>query len=522
MIRRGRRDERLAVTGRRSLGGCALVAVVLAAAACSSSATSGKGPAATTSTTRPQYRPVYAKGACPGEVPESPRIECGTLTVPENRSDPEGRKVVLPVGILRTADPHPAPDPVVYFSGGPGDAGLPTLGGFLENGWAGNRDVIIFDQRGTGDAQPSLACPEVYDANAANNAEAGVRYDVAQQRFEDAVHACAERLRAAGVDLDRYNTRAVADDAADLRAALGIKQWNLFGVSYGTTVALDTMRTHPEGIRSVVIDSVFPPDVEWNATTTVAGFARVQRVFFDGCAKDPACHARYPNLEADFRAAVAELDAHPYHTRFTDPFSKKTQPFVIDGATAITGFFQALYDSDLIPVLPSVIEQIKAGTAGPILDALVQQLGPNINSAAEAQHQAVNCSDRADSVRDDDVPGLLADNPDYSRLLITYTVCSAISVAPAPPGFDEQVRSNIPTLVLGDEYDPVTPPDDSRRTAQALSNATFVLFPGLGHGAVFSGRPCPVTIFRAFLAAPATPVDASCVGSMSPPKWSVG
>ena len=510
------------VKGRRLIRCSALAVVLPIAAACSSSAKSGTSASTTTSTTRAHYRPVYVKGPCNDEVPHNQRIECGTLTVPENRSKPDGRKVVLPVAILRTADPHPAPDPVVYFQGGPGFAGLPAIAGFLDHGYTGNRDVIVFDQRGTGEAKPSLACPEVYDANAANNADYRASYDVARKRFSDAVHACAERLRAAGVDLNQFNTRAIADDTADLRTALGIKQWNLFGVSYGTTVALDTMRAHPEGIRSVVVDSVFPPDVPWTATKTVDDFARVQRVFFDGCAKDPACHASYPNLEADFNAAVAELDAHPYHTQFTDPFSKKTQPFVIDGATAISGFYQALYDSDLIPVLPSVIERIKAGTAGPILDGLVAELGPNINGAAEAQHQAVNCSDRADTVRDDDVPALIAKNPDYDRLLISYTVCSAIGVAPAPQGFSEPVRSAIPTLVMGDEYDPVTPPDDSRNTAQALSNATFVRFPGLGHGAVFSDRPCPGAIFKAFLAAPTSPVDSSCVASMGPPKWAAG
>ena len=464
---------------------------------------------------------MYAKSACNDEVPQDPRIECGTLTVPEDRSAPVGPKVVLPVAIVHTADPNPAPDPVVYFQGGPGFAGLPAAENFLKGTYTANRDVIIFDQRGTGESQPSLKCPEVYDANATNNG--GTRsFDEIEKTFRDAVAQCGARLRASGVDLNQFNTAAVADDTADLRTAMGIKQWNLLGVSYGTTVALQTMRAHPEGIRSVVIDSVFPTDVAWNATKTVADFARVQRVFFDGCAKDAACHAKFPDLEADFHAAVAALDANPYRTQYDDPYSKKTSPFVIDGATATAGFYNALYDSNLIPQLPGVIEQIKAGTAGPILDALVQQLGPQINGAAEAQHQAVNCSDRAATSGHDDSSTLVAQNPSYSRLLAGYEVCAAIGVAPAPKGFNDQVHSDIPTLVFGDEYDPVTPPDDSRHTAEALGHSTFVLFPGLGHSALFSDRDCPTTIFRAFLTAPTAPVDSSCVASMGPPQWNVG
>ena len=497
----------------------AAVVVLLLVAACSSGTSAS--PATTTTTAKPTYTPVYAKTACNDEVPKDPRIDCGTLTVPEDRSKPDGRKVVLPVAVVHTTDPHPASDPVVYFSGGPGFAGLPSAETFLKNDFTANRDAIVFDQRGTGAAQPSLACPEVYDANAAING-GGLDFDAMQTRFSDAVAACGARLRSNGVDLDQYNTTSVADDVADLRAAMGLQEWNLFGVSYGTTVALQTMRAHPDGVRSVLIDSVFPTDVAWNATKTATDFDRVRRVFFDGCAKDPSCEARFPNLEADYHAAVAALDANPYRTSYEDPYSRKNSPFVIDGAIATAGFYNALYDSNLIPQLPGVIEQIKAGTAGPLLDALVQQLGPMINGAAEAQHQSVNCSDRASSVGHDDITALLAKDPDASRLLLGYQSCPAIAVRPAARGFTDQVRSDIPTLVYGDEYDPVTPPDDSRHTAEALADATFVLFPGLGHGAVFSGRDCPAAIFKAFLTAPTATVDTSCVAAMGPPKWNVG
>ncbi|HEX4821425.1 MAG TPA: alpha/beta fold hydrolase, partial [Acidimicrobiales bacterium] len=436
------------------------IVMLLLVAACSSGSSAAPASTTTTSAPKPAYTPVYARGTCNDEVPQDPRVECGTLTVPEDRTKPDGKKVVLPVAVVHTADPHPAPDPIVYFSGGPGFAGLPTAARFLHDDLTGNHDVIVFDQRGTGESQPSLACPEVYDANATINGNTQP-FAEAQQVFRDAVVACANRLRENGVDLNQYNTPVVADDVADLRTAMGIEEWNLFGASYGTTVALQTMRAHPDGIRSVVIDSVFPTDVAWNATKTVTDFNRVQRVFFDGCAKDAACHARFPNLETDFRDAVAALDANPYRTTYTDTFSKKSSAFVIDGPTAAAGFYNALYNSDLIPQLPGVIEQIKAGTAGPLLDALVQQLGPTINGAAEAQHQSVNCSDRASSVDQQDAGALVAKDPSSSRLLVGYGVCPSLAVTPAPTGFNDQVHSDIPTLVYGNEYDPVTPPDDS-------------------------------------------------------------
>jgi pimeloyl-ACP methyl ester carboxylesterase len=84
------------------------------------------------------------------------------------------------------------------------------------------------------------------------------------------------------------------------------------------------------------------------------------------------------------------------------------------------------------------------------------------------------------------------------------------------------VHSDLPTLVLADEYDPVTPPANSKRVADALSGSTYVEFPGLGHAAVFAVPECPEIIFRGFLRDPTAPVDTSCVSTMGPPKWAVG
>ena len=500
------------------------IAIVLAAAllaACSSGKSTSPPTTTTTTTTTPRYTPVFAKGPCNDEVPQDARIECGTLTVPEDRSKPDGRKVVLPVAVVHTADPNPAPDPVVYFSGGPGFPGLTDAEGFLRKAQAGNRDVILFDQRGTGKSDPSLDCPELHEATSTILGAAD-SFTAEGKLLNDALFACRDRLRGTGVDLEQYNTIAVADDAADLRTAMGIKEWNLFGVSYGTTVALATMRQHPEGVRSVVIDSVLPMDVAGGAPTVAASFERVKRVFFDGCAKDAGCHAAYPNLEADTNALIAQLNSSPYHGTITNPTLHRQTPITITGDDAAAGLFQAFYDSSLIPQLPNVIEQLKAGNGGGIIDQLAMQAFETINGTAEAQTAAVDCADRSALLHDDDVSRTLSQYPNDSTLVLFNAVsCPDFGVGPAPAGFNDPVRSDLPTLVLGDEYDPVTPPEQSKHASETLSHSTFVEFPGLGHGAVFSAPECPETIFRAFLAAPNAPVDTSCVAQMGPPKWAL-
>lgn len=502
---------------RRAIG---LVLVMVAA--CSSGKTAGPSSSASApSTTKPQYTPVFADTRCNDEVPPSPRIQCGTLTVPEDRSKPDGRKVVLPVAVVHTADPHPAPDPVVYFSGGPGYPGLTDATGFLMKSQTGNRDVILFDQRGTGEAQPQLDCPEVHEATAvilgADNS-----FETEGKTLNDALIACRDRIRATGVDLNQYNTTATADDVADLRTAMGIKEWNMFGVSYGTTVALVTMRAHPEGVRSVVLDSVLPTDVGAAAPEVVSSFDRVQRVFFDGCAADAKCHAAFPTLEADTTALVQRLDASPYHGTIENPVLHRQTPITITGADAAAGLFNAFYDTGLIPQLPSLIESLKGAPAGAIIDQLAISGIEFVNGAAEAETAAVNCYDRSAFVHPDDSAKAFAARPDDATLLLfTAVSCADFGVAPAPKGFNDPVRSDIPALVLGDEYDPVTPPEQSQHAAESLSHSTFVKFPGLGHGAVFAAPECPEIIFRAFLAEPTATVDTSCVASMGPPAWAV-
>jgi pimeloyl-ACP methyl ester carboxylesterase len=91
---------------------------------------------------------------------------------------------------------------------------------------------------------------------------------------------------------------------------LGIAEWNVYGVSYGTDVALTLVREDPEGIRTVTLDSVVPPSV-----VSLSGFWPNARDGFDdlfgACAAQPACRKRHPGLEATFTRLVRRLEAHP-------------------------------------------------------------------------------------------------------------------------------------------------------------------------------------------------------------------
>ena len=180
------------------------------------------------------YEPVFTETDCWFDLPG---VVCGYLTVPEDRGDPMGNQVELAVAIIESQSANPLPDPVIYLEGGPGGAALLGIESLLDHPLLADRDLIMFDQRGTGFSVPSLNC-----------------YELEEDEGENAVQACRDRLLDEGVNLDAYNTAATAADVNDLRLALGYEQVNLLGVSYGTKAALTTLRDFPTVIRSVVVD----------------------------------------------------------------------------------------------------------------------------------------------------------------------------------------------------------------------------------------------------------------------------
>jgi pimeloyl-ACP methyl ester carboxylesterase len=257
-----------------------------------------------------------------------PEFSCGYLTVPENRSTPNGRTIRLLVVRAKAATATPKPDPIVFLHGGPGGIASIEAPGIVMGGMNAARDVIFVNQRSGLHDEPHLACPETdaFDAQAV-----GLVYqDPATASLDGAaVAACRKRLAATGADLRAFGTLENAADFADLRVALGIEQWNVYGVSYGAYLAQQLVRDHPEGIRTLILDSVLPPTVNivdkwWEAPASSV------KAIFKACADQPACAAAYPNLETVFNDTVNKLAQTPAHVTVTGTSGKPIH-ITIDG-----------------------------------------------------------------------------------------------------------------------------------------------------------------------------------------------
>ncbi len=274
----------------------------------------------------------FETAACPFES-DAP-VRCGYLTVPENRTIKNSPTIQLAVAILSAPDGGGDEPPIIYLEGGPGGS---PLAEFDAQDWdfpfTRNRDLIFIDQRGTGYSIPTLDCPELNDES----------YDFSEENPE---LDCRQRLAAEGIDLTAYNTTENAADIAALRNALGIAEWDVLGISYGTRLALDLMRFHPEGIRSVILDSPFPPNADTPVDEVLLTY-ELMEALFAACEEDAYCNETYPDLEAVFLETVARLN--------DDPVDDLT------GDVLVTSVSSAMQDTSLIPLIPLVIYEVAGG-----------------------------------------------------------------------------------------------------------------------------------------------------------------
>src|SRR5215216_5979054 len=290
-----------------SILGCALRGTVGLAALVVAVAVVGRGSVAIA-----QPASQFTWGPCPetpAPLPALATARCGQLTVPEHRRRPTGRTISLSVAIVPAASPQPQPDPIVWLAGGPGDDAIIEIPWALAGDLNRDRDVIFMSQRGTFTAQPRLTCPEV-DRFPAETLDQPFDAPETGRAFAQATAECRRRLEALGVDLSAYHTIESANDLADLRLALGIDEWNVFGISYGTDYALTYMRMHPQGIRAVGLDGIFPPPLAGGVAAWTSAGEGLNAVF-RACSAQTRCRERYGDIGATFRRLVEHFERHP-------------------------------------------------------------------------------------------------------------------------------------------------------------------------------------------------------------------
>jgi pimeloyl-ACP methyl ester carboxylesterase len=436
---------------------------------------------------------------CRFPITDQQSVECGDLVVPEDYSDPQENQIRLHVAIIKSSSDSPASDPLIILLGGPGAHALDRIDDTIRyfEDVLTVRDIVLFDQRGVGYSEPSLNCPELNEINITVIDEQLDR----DQEFEHRLaiyRNCRDRLEKSGIVLQNYSAQAIAADVVALRQALGYDAYHLFGVSYGAHLALTIMRDYPEGLQSVVLDSVYPIKVDL-AKETAFTYDHALNILFSESS------TRYPDFEETFFDLVHQLDRSPIAVPVADPRAEDWYYITsFDGADLMRLTIKLVRWPQFIPHFPRFVNDIAAGQYSDLSYFLKRSVGDQLFS--EGMNLSVICLEidplsRPPSENVTSSTSARIYNLAIEDALQKVSLCNVWLGDDRPPTVQSPLTSDIPTLVLIGELDTVVPPSWSERATAGLPNAIAISFPGTGHG-VMASDSCAGEVVATFLLNP--------------------
>lgn len=445
----------------------------------------------------------------PCKIDEGPtEAFCGTYSVLEDRSTKTGRQIALKIVVAPALRRDPQPDPLFILEGGPG-AGAATLANFVLptfHRFQMYRDIVLIDQRGTGDSNPLNCEPEDREEEDFSKID---EYPVERLR------SCLARLKA---DAHFYTTSIAMDDIDEVRQYLGYGAINLWGGSYGTRAALVYLKRHEGSVRSVILDGVAPPDMRLPLYMPRDG-QRSLDLMIDDCAKDAACGMRFPNLRESVTTLFAHVAARP-HITFTHPRTGKSAQITVSHRLVATIIYGALYDPAITALLPQLITDAAQGSYQGLLALGFSRDMPK-GAMSEGMFLSVVCAE--------DVPriprGEIAREAKGRFLGTSFfdtrmKPCEFWPRGTVTEDFYQPVTSSKPVLILSGEDDPITPPSWGDHVAQYLTNSKHFVVPGAGHGS--TPRGCIPKLIGQFLdEASARNLDPACLQTQRRPPFFV-
>lgn len=460
--------------------------------------------------------PRFEDSDCAVQLPKDEKARCGYLVVPEIRRIKNRKTIRLPIVILKSESDTPKPDPVLRTFGGPGASSMNLVRSRKYSPWLKDRDMIVFEQRGTRYAQPALDCPEV---GASLNESLRKQLDAATTRKNElvAAKACYDRLTKQGIDPAAYNSAESAADIADLRRVLKLNELNLWGLSYSSRLMLNVIRDHPEGIRSVVLESSLPPEVNYDEVG-VDGIVYALNELFANCRAEAGCARAYPNLEDQFYAVVARLNKDPIAATVEGKTQSESYGIKLDGNDFVTWIVDHFLSADAAAIadVPKVVHTTFQGN----LDIFKQYANAKPGSGGGlGMRYSVWCGEEFPF---EDMRKIRAQSTVYPKLngyevMSLPDICSVWKVPAAKPIENRPVKSKIPTLIFTAEYDAYTPPVWGRTLASNMKNSFLFEVPWVGHGPAFS-VPCVRDMVAEFYDDPGTAPDSACLDAVGKAK----
>ncbi len=410
--------------------------------------------------------------------------KCGTLLVPENRDTGLGSRIGLRVVVLPARKPARS-DAFTYLAGGPGGAASEQAAvvNSIWNGVRERRDILLVDQRGTGRSHP-LACPPPEQNE-----------DVAVM-----IRACLASLNG---DPTQYGTAAAADDLEAVRTALGYRSLDLYGISYGATLAQVYLARHPRSVRSVVLDGATLLDVPFLGRFAVNG-QRALDLVVRRCTREPACARAFPAWATQIRSLIEAWNARP----------AAVAPDVTLTGDELAGVIQFMtMNAASAASIPFVVSQAARGDHAP----LVRQL-PSAGADNPLMYWSIWCNERWVGLDARGPWGTYLDGYVATQLERYRSVCAYVPDHAEPASNLARVRASVPALALVGGADPQDPAANVAGLGAAMPKARVVVLPGHGHGVGQYGC-LPSLVARFVERGSAATLDVRCVRTTRPPPF---
>ncbi|HKS23671.1 MAG TPA: alpha/beta fold hydrolase [Thermoanaerobaculia bacterium] len=465
----------------------------------------------------PRIEGTVEKGPCPFDAGKALLpVECGRLKVPENYDNP-GRTIEVAFMIVHAPDKRDE-NPVIFLSGGPGSPSLVHVETLVTTpairDVVVDRDWVFFDQRGGGRSVPQLYCPPGDDWF---------------KRLKD----CRDALIKQGVDLSQYNSARISSDTEALRKALGVKQWNVWGASYGARLAFTIARYYPASVRTLLVDGPYLPE-DQEVVEDLRGADVVMHRIFWKCSADAACSSKYPDLRKRFTEALPRL---------------RKQPVVVDkeqfNGERVAGFMVNTLYGGAYPTFEQRVERViaYADAAARGDGALMLQIEelmkketpaiptlPDVGKWSTGQNLSIDCHEEKpfESVAEYE---RAAAGSEFVRALFgegplggNFQNCALWPAGRADDVENTHVDYDGPILAFTGELDPTLSGIAGFKIAMLYDNARNVVFRNAGHAQFYIRtynyspeeavlRKCALELGRQYLADPRRALDTSCAES---------
>jgi len=435
---------------------------------------------------------------------------CADFVVALDPNTLDGETITLRVAKLAANTTDPKPDALTLISGGPGQSALDSFPSVAAafSGIRAERDIYLLDQRGTGQSN-KLACKN-------NEEDEALEFDAEKTR-----QFASDCLAELNIDTRFFTTSVAIHDLEKLRLAIGAPQWNVYGVSYGTRVALHYARRYHENVRSLILDAVVPPGVVLGPDIALNAQQSLERLF-TRCEKDNGCMGAFPELRQGTLDLIESLKNAPRDVKYEDVTTGQLRSMTFNNNHLAVTLRLMSYSAYGNAILPSMLHDAYANENFAPLARQSRLQSSSIEGAlAFGMHHSVICTEDEPFVPDD------TDRAALNKTYLGSTLLDALksNCDPWPAGvldedFRNPVQSDIPTLILSGTDDPITPPSYGEIVAKHLSKVKHVINENQGH--VQAPLGCVPKIMEHFIDVGTTKaLPVSCLDRLRAPSFFV-